>query len=105
MELHSQVEERGGKSAEVAMLPLDEKTKRQWHQAPEYTVWNQSMTLGQAFFLCEDEVEDTHQEEYRRRWRRLASQGLYKYAQGQVRPLVRSREASGDKAVTMSPHD
>lgn len=63
------------------------------------------MTLGQAFFLCEDEVEDTRRSKGERRWRRLASQGLYKYAQGQVRPLVRSREASGDKAVMMSPHD
>lgn len=41
MEVRSQVEERGGKSAEVAMWPLGEKTKIQWHQAPEYTVWNQ----------------------------------------------------------------
>lgn len=35
------VEERGGKSAELAVLPLDEKTKIWWHPAPEYTVWSQ----------------------------------------------------------------
>lgn len=42
-ELRSQVEARGGKSAEVAVLPLNEKTKIRWHLASEYTVWNQTI--------------------------------------------------------------
>jgi hypothetical protein len=39
VELRLRVEGRGVKSAEVSVLPLDEKTKIWWwHQAPEYTV-------------------------------------------------------------------
>lgn len=58
----------------------------------------QLMTLGQAFFLCEDEVGGPGGV------REKASQSLYKCAQGQERPLVCSRAASGDKAAMMSPH-
>lgn len=59
--LSAQVEERGGTSAEVVMLPLKEKTKITVPSRPrthclESDGRRQLMTLGQAFFLCEDEV-------------------------------------------------